>query len=120
MTVEYKQELSTVGAGLLGITFDPASGCPSQEEPGLTNWNNTPGLPKQSALVYHLLSSFMPLALMDEKRVSHSDLNKVKGLQFERIDLTMFWKIRGELNIHSQKEEVFYAIVDDLGVLADE
>ena len=115
----YKQELSTIGAGLLKVTFDPPFGCPSQEEPGLANWNATPGLPSQSALIYHLLSSFMPLALQDEKRVYNLDLDKVKGLQFEDIDLTVFWKIRGELDIHSQEEEVFYAIVDDLGVLVD-
>ncbi|MCG3198802.1 MAG: hypothetical protein GHCLOJNM_03309 [bacterium] len=103
----YTPQLGLLGAGLLGLVFDPPTDCPEAQADSLAGWNTVPGLSSQRSLLYNLLSSFMPLALLDETRVPPEVLNRARSYSFEPVDLTDFRTIRGRVEIRSPDEQIF-------------
>jgi hypothetical protein len=107
----YAQELGQVNAGILNLIVSPATGCPTLEEPILTDWSKLPGFASQSALEFHLLNSFLPEALIDVKRIDKSTVVRLISLGFENVDLENYHRIRGILEIHSYEEQAFHALL---------
>ena len=107
----YLCELGQVNAGILNIAFSPASGCPSSESENLGDWIRLEGFGTQSALAFHLLSSFMPEALMDSRRVNQTVRNRLHSLGLEAIDLQEFHRLRGVVELHSYDERAFQALL---------
>ena len=107
----YLQELGQVNAGILNISFSPASGCPTEVGLELSDWSRLQGFGTQSALAFHLLNSFMPEALMDASRVETSILSRLQSNSLETIDLQDFHRIRGGVELHSYDEQSFFALL---------
>jgi hypothetical protein len=107
----YLSELAQVGAGLHGVHFDPPTGGPSAFAEQLHDWDRLPGFATQSALAFHLLGSFMPEALMDERRVPDATLKKLAAQGLIPIDLTEFYKLRGSREPRMPVEQGFLALL---------
>ena len=112
LTLLYGEALEPVGAGLLTpIQFDPPSGIPQVEASGLENWHMIQGFNTQSALIFHLLSSFMPEALLDNERLGDDIINRLRGQELERVDLASFQAIRSNRERRSPEELAFRALL---------
>lgn len=109
----YNPPLSLIGAGLLSISFDPNSGCPSRESESLENWRRIPGFATQKSLLFHLLSSFFPAALMDNRRLAADEIDRLKGIGLTPPDLGQFYKISGEKEARSPYEQEFHALISE-------
>ena len=107
----YIRELGQVGAGLHGIDFDPLVSGVSSVAEGLTGWNDLEGFGTQTALVYHLLGSFMPEALMDARRVDTDTLRRLTAQGLTPIDLDQFYAIRGAREPRLPVEQAFLALL---------
>lgn len=111
LLILYNSYLQMLGAGPLELQFNPESGYPGENTPDLEGWQNIPGLPTQEVLMYYLLKSFFPLGLLDNRRVSDENLQRLEGLGMESIDLATFHSIRGDVETHSPYEQDFLAIL---------
>jgi hypothetical protein len=111
LSLLYLRPLGFLQAGLLGVDFDPPEGPPQDEAVGLESWNRIPGLQTQDALNYCLLSSFMPLALGDRRRVTSEDLDMTRDLRLEQINLDQFYQIRGASESRSPHEQIVNSIL---------
>jgi hypothetical protein len=112
LALAYGEALEQVGAGLLApIEFDPANGTPTLESQGLEGWHSIQGLATQPALVFHLLTSFMPEALLDGQRLSVETINRLRNHGLETVDLTTFHAIRGNRERRLPEELVFRALM---------
>jgi len=108
----YCEALEQVGAGLLTpIEFDPPNGTPPLEAQSLEGWHKIQGLATQPALVFHLLTSFMPEALLDNQRVSTTVNGKLLNRGLEVVDLDTFHAIRGNRERRLPEELIFRAIM---------
>ncbi len=107
----YLRELGQVGAGLHGIDFDPPHGGASVTVAELSGWRELPGFGTQTALVYHLLGSFMAEALMDKRRIPTDVLNRLATHGLAPIDLTQFYVIRGVREPRLPVEQAFLALL---------
>lgn len=107
----YLGELGQVAAGLLGIDFNPPTGGPSSFANELKGWNRLNDFQTQSALVFHLLGSFMPEALVDQRRVEAATLVRLNTQGLNPIDLTNFHAIRGENEPRTHLEQNFTALL---------
>ena len=108
----YAAQLAQVGAGLLAVTFNPPAGVPPLEVRELSNWSEIPEFRFQSALVYHLLESFMPEALLDARRQSPDVITRLTGLGLSPVDLSDFYRVRGELAPRTPEEQSFHSLLD--------
>ena len=108
----YLAELAQVGAGLHGVNFDPATGGPTAFAEQLDGWEQLPGFHTQKALGFHLLGSFMPEALMDQRRVPDVTLKRLAAQGLVPIDLTDFYKVRGAREPRMPVEQGFLALLD--------
>lgn len=108
----YIRELGQIGAGLQGIDFDPDRGGVVLEAEGLAGWNNIKEFKTQAALVYHLLGSFMPEALMDSRRVDSVTLQRLSTQGLCAVDLTRFYAIRGVREPRLSVEQTFLALLN--------
>jgi len=106
----YLQELAQVGAGIVRIAFTPPDGCPQAIAPELTGWKHLRGFGTQAAFVYHLLNSFMPQALLDSSRLAPTEIQRLRALGLQEIDLTEFQRIRGGIELHALEEQAFHAL----------
>jgi hypothetical protein len=86
----YLSELAQVGAGLLSVEFEPPKGGPVEFAPELGGWEALPDFRTQPALIFHLLGSFMSEALMDQRRVSVSDMSFLTNQGLMPIGLADF------------------------------
>jgi hypothetical protein len=111
LTLLYLEQLAVIGANILRIDVIPSQGCPAEEAPELDSWFELPGFGTQAALRYHLLSSFMPQALMDSQRVSAKDIKRLKHHNLEEVDLEEFHRVRGSVELHSYEEQAFSALI---------
>jgi hypothetical protein len=112
LTLLYNESLERVGAGLLApIQFDPPSGVPTVEASGLEDWHMVDGFNTQSALVFHLLSSFMSQALLDNHRLDDDVINRLRSQGLEPVDLVSFQAIRGNRERRSPDELAFRALI---------
>jgi len=108
----YVKDLGHVNAALLNVECDPPSGLPQTEVPDLERWWELPEFRVQSALVYRLLESFMPEALLDEKRLSAEVLPQLHDIGITAINLTDFYRIRGELAPRTEIEQTFDSLIN--------
>ncbi|MCL5124793.1 MAG: hypothetical protein M1511_09910 [Deltaproteobacteria bacterium] len=79
----------------------------------MDDWNKIDGLQTQAALNYCLLSSFMPLALRNTRRVCNKELDRVIDLQMEDINLEDFYRIRGTNQVRSPYEQTMNALFSE-------
>ncbi len=107
----YLAALGQVNASLLSVDFDPPIGLPNSEAAELDGWSDMPEFRFQSALVYHLLESFMPEALLDARRISEENIQRLVTLGLQRIDLTEFYQIRGTSAPRTSLEQSFHALL---------
>lgn len=107
----YIRELGQVGAGLHGVDFDPPLGGINLEAEELADWNSLEGFGTQTALLYHLLGSFMPQALMDARRVDSDTLRRLAAQGLTPVDLTQFYAIRGAREPRLPIEQAFHALL---------
>lgn len=108
----YASQLAQAGAGILRVVFNPPDGVPLVEVRDLQHWSEIPEFHFQSALVYHLLESFMPQALLDERRCSSAVIQRLTKLGLSPVDLTDFYAIRGELAPRTSLEQSFHALLN--------
>ncbi|MFC1835847.1 hypothetical protein ACFL2Q_14190 [Thermodesulfobacteriota bacterium] len=109
----YAEELEQLGVDLLDpIQFSAKSGSPKEEAEGLTDWQQIPGLNNQKALVNCLLSTFMRIALLDQRTVSKEDLGRTNSLDMEPIDLKDYYEDRGLNEIRSPFEQAFDSMLN--------
>jgi hypothetical protein len=111
LSLLYLRPLGFLQAGLLRVDFDPLQGPPQEEAQDLESWNQIPGLQTQDALNYCLLSSFMPLALGDRRRVTREDIEMTRDLGLEQINLDQFYRIRGTGESRSPYEQTVNSIL---------
>jgi hypothetical protein len=112
LTLLYSEALERVGAGLLApIQFDPPTGIPTVEASGLEEWHMIQGFNTQSALVFHLLSSFLPEALLDDRRLGNDVINRLRNQGLEPVDLVCFQAVRGNRERRSPDELAFRALI---------
>jgi hypothetical protein len=112
LSLLYSEALDRVGAGLLSpIRFDPHAGVPSAEASDLENWHLIQGLNTQSALAFHLLSSFMPEALLDNQRLGNDVLGRLVNQGLEPVDLLSFHAIRANRERRTPYELAFRALI---------
>ena len=107
----YVGKLVQVGAGLHGIQFAPPQGDVSLIAEGLAGWNELEGFGTQGALVYHVLGSFMPEALLDERRLDQETLQRLTSQGIATVDLTRFYEIRGASAPRLLAEQAFLALL---------
>jgi hypothetical protein len=107
----YLKELRQIGAGILDIKFFPPDACPLDEAAELQHWAKIPGFGTQSALLFHLLSSFMPEALLDPRRLDPVNVVRLRANGLVETDLKEFHRIRGEVELHPIDEQVFLALM---------
>ena len=108
----YATQLSQVGAGILGLNFTPPNGVPLTEVRELDRWAEIKEFQFQSALVYHLLESFMPEALLDARRCDTTVLERLTKLGLTPIDLTDFYRFRGDVAPRTALEQSFHALLN--------
>jgi hypothetical protein len=106
----YRDALRPLGGQGLNVTFNAPTGCPAGEAKELAGWDKVPGFSNEAALVFHLLSTFMPLALLDSRRVKAAELAQATGVTMESVDLDRFYQIRGLSEPRSIDEHVFRAL----------
>jgi hypothetical protein len=112
LALRYSKALERVGAGLLApIQFDPPTGTPVFEASALQDWHGIEGLATQSALVFHLLSSFFPEAILDSRRLSEETVTLLRAHGFEPVDLTNFQATRSSRDTRSPEELAFRALI---------
>lgn len=107
----YLRELGQIGAGLNGIDFTPATENVDLVAQELNGWSDLEGFKTQTALVYHLLGSFMPEALMDARRLDSDTLRRLAAQGLVPMDLTQFYAIRGEREPRLPAEQTFLALL---------
>lgn len=110
LALVYRDTLKPLAADALDVDFSPVDGCPTAPSSELQGWNVVPGFTSESALLYHLLSTFMPLGLLDSKRVVATEIARVTRFGMENVDLDDFYLIRGESEPRSGDEQVFRAL----------
>jgi len=106
----YREALNPFSGAGLNAEFNTPNGCPVAMAQDLVGWNRIPGFGSESALAYHLLSSFMPIGLLDPKRVDPATLARTACANLEQVDLALFHKIHGESEPRSADEHVFRAL----------
>ena len=114
LSLLYCEPLGYLQVGQIETLFDPMEGLPDGESSELEGWNEIEGLQTQAALNYCLLSSFMPLALKDTRRVYAEELDRVMDLRLEDINLEDFYRIRGKNQVRSPYEQSINALFSDI------
>ena len=110
LTGLYATSLSILGGVTLNMSFAPETGCPVAENPSLSGWSDIRGLPTQDVMAFHVLCSFLPLALQDSTRVTNDNLQRVCELGLESIDLSCFHRAWGAVENRSSWEMAVAAI----------
>jgi hypothetical protein len=107
----YREKLHSVAADINTLEFDPESGLPPRQVDDLGGWSILEGFETEGAMIYHLLSSFMPEALADGIRLSSVTLGHLQHAQLETIDLARFYTVRNTLTPRTPAEENFHALL---------
>lgn len=106
----YIEKLRFVGVTDLTIDFQPEKGIPGEIASSLDRWQELPDFQTESAMIFHLLGSFMPMALLDERRLSPPDIELLKGVGLQSIDLTDYYRYRGIIHPKLLVEQSFAAL----------
>jgi hypothetical protein len=107
----YVRPLGEVNAGLIRLDFDPPTNIPSLQAIELDGWYDLREFRTQSALTFHLLTSFMAEALLDNRRLSPTVIHQLNAIPLETIDLTDYYRIRGTRVPRTNIEQSFHAIL---------
>lgn len=109
----YREPLSLLSATLLSVDFSADSGgVPSAEALSLAGWERVPEFATQRALLFHLLQTFMPLAMLDARRIASDALAKTTGSGMETIDLRWLNECTGTAEARSPYEHAYRALLD--------
>jgi len=52
----------------------------------------------------------MPQALLDSTRLTPIEIQRLRALGLQEIDLTEFQRIRGDIELHAPEEQAFHAL----------
>ena len=107
----YTKPLSILGAGLLDVFFS-TDAVPDIVCSELEHWRIIPGIPSQQALVYHVLNSFFPEALLDTRKVTSDFLNRLHGFGMEAIDIHLLTDNQGIFEVRSPYEQTYQALLN--------
>jgi len=109
----YVGSLELVGAGLLGVDFNPTHDIPDAISSRLRGWNQLPEFRTQSSLRFHLLDSFMPEALLDQRRLGEDVLSRLTALHLSPIPLDNYYEIRSTVPPRTDLERAFHALISE-------
>lgn len=111
----YQVPLSFLSSTILQLNFSPQTGVPSDEALVLSNWHRIAELPTPGALLFHLLQTFMPIALGDVDKLSPEVLGHMATLGMEPVDLRWLRQCTGRIEPRSPYEASFRAMIDSRG-----
>lgn len=111
LTKLYNGPLSSLGAGTLDLDFDPPTGIPSRVSEQLEGWWTLSELQTQPALIFHLLGSFLPEALVDSRRLSTAQLDQLSPAALTPVDLGKYYDYRGLFVSRDSVRQSFCAIL---------
>lgn len=104
----YLAELGQVNARLVSVAFTPTTGIPDKENE--IEWWKLPEFRFQSALLYHLLDTFMPEARA-EADLNLVTLDHLTNANLERVDLANYRRIRNTQPPRMPIEQSFHALL---------
>jgi hypothetical protein len=105
----YSSALAAIKAGSLNFRFSPDSGVPIETNRELSQWENIPGFTTDNAISFQLLSTFFPVALLDNEKATPEEMNEARSL-LEPVDLKDFCAVRGKVEPRSTYEQVARAL----------
>ena len=111
LTLLYQEALSRLSATILRVEFSPATGVPSEEVATLAAWDQIPEFGTPRALLFHLLQTFMPVALLDARRVPADVIARTTGLGMESVDLQWMTELMGAVEARSPFEAAFRSLL---------
>jgi hypothetical protein len=109
----YREDLRQLGAQIVNIDVDPATGIPSRESHGLSDWKEIDGFGTERALCFQLLRTFLPLVLKDTRRCEEVTLLGIRHAGLEDVDLTVLESCEGTLEPRTSIEQSFEALSSD-------
>lgn len=107
----YRDELAQIAVTLGSPHFVPDAGIPAVSAIVNEGWQSIRGFGTQSALAFHLLRSFMPEALIDDRVLQSARIAELRHLGFEHVDMTAFRELPGNIESRSEDEQVFRALL---------
>jgi hypothetical protein len=107
----YDDQLRGVNAGPISFEFDPSAGLPNDIAAELGMVWELPAFASESALVYHLLDSFMPEALLDARRLADRDRVRLAEVGLVEVGLEEFYAVRGTRVPRTSVEQQFRALL---------
>ena len=107
----YKHELRPFGFQRLDIIFNMPAGLPDTSGEQLPLVGQIDEFATESALVYHLLNTFFPEALLDRSRIAPESLTHLENLDLASVDLALFEQVRSSMDFRSTQERSFRAIL---------
>jgi hypothetical protein len=111
LAILYSAELATIDAAVGASHFEPGPGIRETTTIVGEDWLSIRGFNTQAALVFHLLRSFLPEALLDDRTLSSDRIRQLQGLGFEPVDMTTFRELPGNIESRSEDEQVFRALL---------
>lgn len=108
----YAEDLRLLDAQVTIKTLDPSTSVPDRVDTNaLAEWQSLPGFANESALLFQLLSTFMPEALKDASRLRPETLAKLLPAALEDIDSQCLRRVRGSTEPRANDEETFLSLL---------
>lgn len=107
----YKTDLQHLRAAITNIDFTPSTGVPDQVARSLASWEKLPGFATEQAFCYHVLRTFLPLALNDHRRIDDRALAELRVAALESVDTRILDASDGTAEPRSEFERAFFAIL---------
>ncbi len=106
----YNADLQHVGASITNIDLEPSAGVPDRIADSLAGWDRLHGFATEQAFCYHILRTFMTLALKDGRRIDARTLNELQVAALEDVDTRILDACEGIAEPRSEFERAFAAI----------
>ena len=107
----YNEPLNKLGIENLKVSITYSK---DKEATELKGWDQIPGFQTQSSLLFNLLSTFFPYALLDERKLNKRDITSLKKIGLKRIDLDWYYAIPGIKEARSEYEQHFISLIVDI------
>jgi hypothetical protein len=107
----YSNALGTIDIELTPPSFEPENGLPIQPAEAGKGWQTIPGFSTQPALLFHLLRSFMPEALLNDRVLQPERTERLRHLGLEPVELASVRDIPGFVEGRSEEEQAFRALM---------
>lgn len=107
----YSDALRNIDIQLRLLRFAPETGLPTRTTDAGKGWQTIPGYSTQPALLFHLLRSFMPEALLNDRALQPELLERLRHLGLEPVDLSSVRGIPGFVEGRSEEEQAFRALM---------